>query len=518
MRQQLGLTWLIARRELTDQMRDWRVIMPMVILILFFPYLMNFAAQRSVDFIAEYGGGLIGDRIIPFLLMVVGFFPITVSLVVALEAFVGEKERGTIEPMLSSPLADWHMYMGKLIAGSLVPLAASYVSIALYLVGLYIQKIPFPPPDVMIQMLLLTAVQAVLMVSAAIVISTQSTSVRAANLLASFIVLPVSMLVTGESILIFWGDNEVLWTAIVGVLVTSALLIRLGLAHFQREALIGREIDMLNLRWALSELWKRWSGSNQAPATLRYLGERILAMRRKPVDSPLRFGQALLSDLSAIPNWYRVEVPRALKVISRSIQIVTVLGLLASLSAFFYTRSQLSGLKLTPEMQERAVAGIKNMVIEGNSNVINISGGQIFANNTRTEAIIFGLGLFSFSVAGVFIYLINFALIGGVLGVTELAGLSPLGVFLFGILPHGIVELPSVIITTAAVLHLGVRLVTPNRHITISEVLLDSLAVWLKIFIGVGVPLLLVAAILETTVTPLLLQAFLSQVFLPGAK
>ena len=129
--------WLVASRELRDQMRDWRIIFPMIALTVFFPFLMMMTARFAVEFVNKYGAGLVGERMVPFLLMVVGFFPVTVALVVALEAFVGEKERGTIEPLLSSPLADWHLYLGKLLAGTVFPLIAAYLGISVYLFGLW---------------------------------------------------------------------------------------------------------------------------------------------------------------------------------------------------------------------------------------------------------------------------------------------------------------------------------------------------------------------------------------------
>ena len=103
---------IVTRREVRDQFRDWRIIIPILALTLFFPGLMNFTAQQVVNFVESYDTPLIGDRLIPFLLMVVGFFPISVSLVIALESFVGEKERRSIEPLLSSPLTDLQLYLG----------------------------------------------------------------------------------------------------------------------------------------------------------------------------------------------------------------------------------------------------------------------------------------------------------------------------------------------------------------------------------------------------------------------
>ena len=90
---------IVTRREVRDQFRDWRILLPIIALTLFFPALMNITAREAVGFVEEYGAPVIGDRLVPFLLMVVGFFPISVSLVIALESFVGEKERRSIEPL-----------------------------------------------------------------------------------------------------------------------------------------------------------------------------------------------------------------------------------------------------------------------------------------------------------------------------------------------------------------------------------------------------------------------------------
>jgi hypothetical protein len=52
----------------------------------------------------------------------------------------------------------------------------------------------------------------------------------------------------------------VLWLAIAGVMIIALLLIRVGIAHFQREYLLGREIDVINLRWILLTFSKNFLG------------------------------------------------------------------------------------------------------------------------------------------------------------------------------------------------------------------------------------------------------------------
>jgi hypothetical protein len=69
-------------------------------------------------------------------------------------------------------------------------------------------------PDVILvlQILALTTVQGVVMVTGAVVISSQTTSTRAENLLASAIILPMSLLVVFESFIMIKPDlRYTLW-------------------------------------------------------------------------------------------------------------------------------------------------------------------------------------------------------------------------------------------------------------------------------------------------------------------
>ena len=86
-----GRAWIVTRREVRDTMRDWRLMIPIGLLTLVFPLLMQVLANAAQRWALRWGGAIIGDRIIPFLLMIVGFFPISFSLVIALETFVGRK-------------------------------------------------------------------------------------------------------------------------------------------------------------------------------------------------------------------------------------------------------------------------------------------------------------------------------------------------------------------------------------------------------------------------------------------
>jgi stage II sporulation protein M len=122
---------------------------------------------------------------------------------------------------------------------------------------------------------------------------------------------------------------------------------------------------------------------------------------------------------------------------------------------------------------------------------------------------VFLSGAVSFSVLGVMVYMLNVGLIGGVLGIFKLVGYSPLTLFAAGLLPHGIFEIPALMLASAVVLRMGAVLVTPQMGKSMGQIALEQLANWLKVFLGLVVPLLALAAIIEAYVTPSILAAFL---------
>lgn len=458
-----GRALIITRREVQDQMRDWRIIIPILLLTLFFPLLMNFTAGQAVSFVERYGAEVIGDRLIPFLLMIVGFFPISVSLVIALESFVGEKERHSLEPLLSSPLTDAQLYVGKTLAAMLPPLLAAYLGIAVYLIGLAVSIQWYPSLTLLLQIVALTTVQALVMVSGAVVISAQTTSVRAANLLASFIVIPMALLVQGESLIMFWGQYDVLWWVIFALVLICLVLVRMGVRLFNREELLGRDLDEINVRAA----WRTFKTA--------FLGS-------PPPPNPW--------------VWYRREVGGTLK--RMAIPITFMLGLLGA--------SILIGYHYADVYRFPAEAfNIKDINIGYDFNlpkVVNWSNvALILFINLRAIAIATAVGMFSFGVLGAILLMAPLGLAGYFAGQATLVGLEPLQFFAVFILPHGLFEIPAAILAGAAIIRLGASIIAPPPGKTLSEGWLAALADWAKIGLALVMPLLIVAAFIEIFIT-----------------
>jgi uncharacterized membrane protein SpoIIM required for sporulation len=310
------------------------------------------------------------------------------------------------------------------------------------------------------------------MVSSAIVISVQATTIRAANLLASFIVVPVAFLLQGETILIFWGNEDVLWFAILGVTLLAALLVRLGLSHFRREYLLGREIDTINLKWMGRTFRNRF------------------------------MGQA-----NTVREWYQRELPISVRQLRQPLIIVMGLAVVAGIVSYLWVIKNVpSYIELSPER-----IGDFRTFIADNLNNLDSLGKRLpapilFFHNARTTIVFLLLGLVSFGTLGLTLFIGNVALVGGVLGAAHLVGYSPLLAFAAGILPHGIFELSAIFLATAAMLKVGAQLVTPQPDKSLGETLLVSLADWLRVFVGIVLPFLLIAAVIEIYLTPVLIK------------
>lgn len=460
----MRLALVITRREMRDQFRDWRIFVPMLMLTLVFPWLMDFTASQAIRFVERYNAPEIGLRLVPFLLMVVGFFPISVSLVIALESFVGEKERRSIEPLLCSPLSDGQLYVGKLLAAMVPPLLAAYLGIGVYLTGVYLNVGWKPPVELLAQILLLTSVQAVLMVSGAVVISSQTTSVRAANLLASFIIIPMALLIQGESILMFWGLYRTLWWAVIGQIVIAVLLVRTGVAYFNREEMLGRELDVLNLRLVWGQFRRSFTG-----------GQRTLW------------------------SWYRRQVLTDAWAMRLPIAVTTV-ALVIAILAGIKAAQQLS---LPPELVsfdnlgQGFIQGLDAIKFLSPASVLTI-----WLHNLRALVIATILGIFTFGVLGLLVLMLPIAFLAYIAGNIAMTGGSPLTFLLALVVPHSLMEIPAIILGGAAILSLGATLTAPTQGRTLGEAFIVSLARWARVTVGLVIPLFLLAAILEVYLTP----------------
>jgi uncharacterized membrane protein SpoIIM required for sporulation len=126
----------------------------------------------------------------------------------------------------------------------------------------------------------------------------------------------------------------------------------------------------------------------------------------------------------------------------------------------------------------------------------------IFWQNIRVLLISFVLGVISMGIFGVIPLIASIGIVGYIMALLNQFGLNTTTYLVGFILPHGLFEISAIAISTAAILHMGLLLATPDDILTIGEVWIQSIARWAKILVGIVIPLLFLAAIIEAWITP----------------
>ncbi|MBI1878638.1 MAG: stage II sporulation protein M [Chloroflexi bacterium] len=479
----LGTALVITRRELRDSLRDWRIVTPIIVLTVIFPFLMDFTSRWATNWVAQYTNPILVERINPFLLMIVGFFPISFSLIIALESFVGEKERNSLEPILSMPVSDLELYMGKMLSSLLLPLLASYLGISVFLVSRLLTTPRWVPPlDLAILMFLLTTAEALVMVSGAVVVSSQTTSVRAANLLASFIIIPMALLVQAQSVIMFYAEYDALWWIFSALLVVNLILVRMGIRIFNREEILSKEMDELNLK----TIWWSFKGYFLRPPEFA---------ANHTHHSAAKFD---------ILRFYRHDIPLLLKEQTLPLVVVLITTLAAAVIGMIFAWQHPLPANLLPlnQISASTFGNLQKVRL-----LPEISTSFIFFNNFRVVALAALVSIFSFGALALFLTLINMALVSFIITQIVILGYNPWIFVAAFILPHGILEIPAILLGMTFALRIGAAMVSPPQGLDIGQGLILTSANFVKILVFVVVPLLILAAYIEANITPQIVLA-----------
>src|SRR5438128_7779903 len=263
---------IVARRDLRDAVSELRLIAAMVALTLAIPI----ASASGVRALAAFGGGTaVVNRLSLVGAFFVVFIPASCSLVLALEAFVGERERTTIEVLLSTPLKEAEIYAGKVAAVLVVSLGLCYGGLIVYCFAVF-PGLGFFPFGVLVALAVSTIFQVAAMVSGAVILTLNARTMRAANVMASFIILPMSVVLQIEAALILVGRAEFLWGFALLMAVAAVVFLRMGFNGFSRETLLARDVG---LRHPL----RRAIGAVRASFDPRPAFPRLVWMRRIPM-------------------------------------------------------------------------------------------------------------------------------------------------------------------------------------------------------------------------------------------
>jgi len=427
---------IVAQRDLRDAVSELRLILAMVALTLAIPI----GSAIGVRGLAYFGGGTaVVERLALVGAFFVVFIPASFSLVLALESFVGERERTTLEVLVSTPLKEVEIYAGKVAAVLAVSLALCYGGLIVYCLATF-TGLGYFPVSTLIALALSTICQVAAMVAGAVIISLNARTMRAANVMASFIILPMSVVLQVEAALILLGRAEFLWGFAGLMIVLAAVLLRMGLDGFSREALLAREVGLRQpIKRAAAALRTAFM---HRPGLFRLLWHRRIPLSIAAAGLPIGAGAGFIAGLTgAIPGSVVKPV----------------------LSSLIQAAGEDSG----------AFAAI-----------------AIFSHNVLAFAFAVPLAVLTAGVSG---FLLTFAP-GFLLGYA--ASQSSWSVAIAGVLPNGLVEIPAAIIAGGLAIQVGAASIHMEPSGGWTARVLTATADYLRALRWL-IPALAVAALLE---------------------
>lgn len=232
-------TFAVFRKELRDYRRNRTVIWTMAVLPLIFvalPTIQLFSVPIDAtgpEVTARLGVSLL------YLLLV----PTVVPATLAAYSVVGEREQGTLEPVLTTPVRREELLLGKAFAALAPTLVIAYTMYGIFLVCAALlahegmRAAVFQGEHVLVQVLF-TPLLANWSIWAGIAISTRAGDVRTAQQLTVLTSLPPLVLT------VLMGFGVIAYTLPVALVLAAALLVidlgawRLVSALFDRERLV----------------------------------------------------------------------------------------------------------------------------------------------------------------------------------------------------------------------------------------------------------------------------------------
>ena len=230
----------VVRKELRDFRRKRSIVATMCILPLFFlvePVVTIFLVTPSTS-----GAALQKSLILPILYLLL--IPTIMPSTLAAYSVVGEREQGTLEPLLTTPLRQQEFLLGKATSVMIPTLALSYTLFGVFLAAVRlfansaVASAVFHDSPVILALLLLAPLMAGWGIVVGMAVSVRATEVRVAQQLGTLASLPPVAVIILLAVGVVSPTFLVALAFAVGLLMLDALLLRLVSGMFDRERLV----------------------------------------------------------------------------------------------------------------------------------------------------------------------------------------------------------------------------------------------------------------------------------------
>lgn len=169
--------------------------------------------------------------------------PVIIPVTIAAYSIVGEKTSRSLEPLLATPITTSELLLGKMIAACVPAIAITWVAFIIYAVSVWfmVSEVVFRlamAPMWLAAIFVVGPLLSLLAVSSAVLISSRVTDPRSAEQLAAFVIMPLIVLLIGQSMGLILVDARMIFFLGVLVFVLDIVFVTLTVKLFQRETIL----------------------------------------------------------------------------------------------------------------------------------------------------------------------------------------------------------------------------------------------------------------------------------------
>jgi ABC-type Na+ efflux pump permease subunit len=182
----------VVRKEVREFRRNRFVIGTMAVL----PFVFLITPMLTIFRIPESASGPEVKASVGVISLLMLIVPIVIPPVIAAYSVVGERDQGTLEPVLTTPIRASELLLGKALAAFLPSVGIAYTIYVIVLISVrlgaahVVSSVVFHPPQLLAQ-ILFTPLLALWSIWVGIGISTRASDVRVAQQLATLASLPL---------------------------------------------------------------------------------------------------------------------------------------------------------------------------------------------------------------------------------------------------------------------------------------------------------------------------------------
>ena len=177
-----------------------------------------------------------------FMFMII---PVAIPVTIAAYSIVGEKTTHSLEPLLATPITTTELLVGKAFAAMTPAIVATWLSYIVFLIGTRFLVSDAVFSQVMDPMWILAIfvvgpLLALLAVCVSLMISSRASDPRVAEQLSALIVLPIILLLIGQSVGLILIDRQVILIMGIIVAIIDVVLVIITVQLFERETILTR--------------------------------------------------------------------------------------------------------------------------------------------------------------------------------------------------------------------------------------------------------------------------------------